>query len=139
MEDAGARFAQRWSELGEPADPREAVQALLTELLPLDDRRREETIVLGAFAAAAVTGQGITADETLAAPRALVTLVAAQLERAEQTTSGPATSPELDAELILVAVGGITQGMVQGHYTAQSAVELVGHLLDRVMLPYTNS
>ncbi|WP_280435055.1 TetR/AcrR family transcriptional regulator [Nocardia carnea] len=134
MDDAGARFAQRWSELGEQANPREAVRAVLTELLPLDDQRREEAIVLGAFAAAATTGQGITGEETLAAPRALVTLITQQLDRTGPAPSGPNTH-ELDAELILVAAGGITQGMIQGHYTADSAVTLVDHLLDRVCGP----
>ncbi|WP_280400181.1 TetR/AcrR family transcriptional regulator [Nocardia carnea] len=134
MDDAGTRFAARWSELGEQAEPRAAVKAVLTELLPLDDRRREEAIVLGAFAAAAITGRGITTEETLAAPRALVTLLAHQLARIEQSRA----APELDAELILVAAGGITQGMIQGHYTADSALTLVDHLLDRVLRPGTH-
>ncbi|MFI5714608.1 TetR/AcrR family transcriptional regulator [Nocardia sp. NPDC051750] len=138
MEDAGARFARRWSDLGEDAEPREAVKAVLTELLPLDDQRREEAIVLGAFAAAAITGQGITTEETLAAPRALVTLVAHQLARAEPSLPSR-TNHELDAELILVAAGGITQGMIQGHYTAKSATALVDHLLDRVLGPDTRT
>ncbi|MGI5222588.1 TetR/AcrR family transcriptional regulator [Nocardia sp. CA-290969] len=138
MEDAGTRFGRRWSELGEHAEPREAVKAVLTELLPLDDQRREEAIVLGAFAAAAITGQGITTEETLAAPRALVTLLAHQLARTDRTPPGRGDR-ELDAELILVAAGGITQGMIQGHYTADSAITLVDHLLDRVLGPGTGN
>lgn len=138
MDDAGTRFAARWSELGAQAEPRAAVKAVLTELLPLDDRRREEAIVLGAFAAAAITGRGITTEETLAAPRALVTLLAHQLARAEPSPPGRGDH-ELDAELILVAAGGITQGMIQGHYTADSALTLVDHLLDRVLPPGTHN
>jgi AcrR family transcriptional regulator len=134
MEDAGARFMQRWTALGEDAAPREAIRAVLTELLPLDDQRRGEAIVLGAFGTAAITGQGITAEETFAAPRALVTIVADQLRRAHRPgASADRVNPDLDAELIAAAIGGLAQGMLQGYGTAQSAVDLVDHLLDRVL------
>ncbi|NKR69822.1 TetR family transcriptional regulator [Rhodococcus hoagii] len=130
MQTAADRFMQRWEALGGDASPREAVSALLHELLPLDDTRREEAIVLGAFNTASISGNGITAEETLAAPRALVAVVAEQLRRV-----GPlATSmnPDLDAELILAAIGGIAQGMLPGHYTPELAIDLVDRLLDRV-------
>lgn len=132
MEDAGARFAERWTALGSNPAPRDAVRAVLTELLPLDDRRRAEAIVLGAFGWAAITGQGIAAEETFAAPRALVAIVADQLRR----TSNPG-NPELDAELITMAIGGLAQGMLQGYGTADSALVLVDHLLDRILGPVT--
>ncbi|WP_174553415.1 hypothetical protein [Nocardia lijiangensis] len=61
----------------------------MTELLPLDDQRREEALVLGAFGWTAITGQGITAEETFAAPNILVMIVADQLraQRHERTAS----------------------------------------------------
>ncbi|MGV9975278.1 TetR/AcrR family transcriptional regulator [Nocardia beijingensis] len=131
IEDAGARFMRRWDSLGADATPREAIRAVLIELLPLDDLRREEAIVLGAFGTAAITGRGITAEETFAAPRALVAIVAGQLRRAR---SGEAKDrADLDAELITAAIGGLAQGLLQGYGTAQSVVELVDHLLDRVL------
>ncbi|MGQ4600199.1 TetR family transcriptional regulator [Nocardia sp. R6R-6] len=138
MNDVGDRLTQRWAALGEDATPRDAIRAVLTELLPLDDRRHEEVIVLGAFNTAAISGQGITADETLAAPRALVAIIVDQLERAHRLDR-PAdrASPALglDAALIGAAIGGLAQGMLTGYATAQSAVELVDHLLDRMLVP----
>ncbi|ORL76813.1 TetR/AcrR family transcriptional regulator [Prescottella equi] len=131
MQTAADRFMQRWEALGGDASPREAVSALLHELLPLDDTRREEAIVLGAFNTASISGIGITAEETLAAPRALVAVVAEQLRRV-----GPVATPvdpDLDAELILAAIGGIAQGMLPGHYTPKLAIDLVDRLLDRVL------
>lgn len=134
MQDAGARFTRCVSALPPEASPHESIRAMLTELLPLDDRRREEAIVLGAFTTAAIAGQGITAEETLAAPRALVTLVTEQLGRDRDAATGGRTA--LDAELILAATGGIAQGMLPGHYTAQTAVELLDHLLELVLGPH---
>ncbi|MGW0181950.1 TetR/AcrR family transcriptional regulator [Nocardia sp. NPDC003345] len=128
MEDAGARFAKRMAELPPGAGPREFIRAVLTELLPLDDARREEAVVLGAFNTAAIAGRGISAEETLAAPRALVTIVAQQLER-----NGSSETVDLNAELILAAIGGLAQGMLPGQYTAETAVTLVDHLLDLML------
>ncbi|MGQ4615819.1 TetR family transcriptional regulator [Nocardia sp. R7R-8] len=129
MADAGARFTRRWTTLGEDAGPRAMIHALLTELLPLDEQRREETIVLGTFGWAAVTGQSITAEETFAAPRALTTIVAGQIERAR----GADASPERDAALITATIGGLAQGMLQGYGTPEETLDLVDHLLDRVL------
>ncbi|RDI64822.1 TetR/AcrR family transcriptional regulator [Nocardia pseudobrasiliensis] len=134
MDDAGNRFLQRWTALGPDATPRETIRAILTEVLPLDPRRREEAVVLGAFNTAAISGQGITSEETLAAPRALRDVVADQLRRAQRLgEAGDRINPELDADLILSATGGFAQGMLAGHGDARAAIELLDHLLDRVL------
>ncbi|WP_063058206.1 TetR/AcrR family transcriptional regulator [Nocardia sienata] len=129
--DAGARLAQRMATRSGDTSPREVIRMVLIELLPLDEQRREEAIVLGAFNTAAIAGQGITADETLTAPRALVAILADQFGKAGRAP-GPA---ELDAELVLAAIAGIAQGMLPGHYTAHTAVELVDRLLDLTLGP----
>jgi AcrR family transcriptional regulator len=128
MEDAGVRFGERLAAHSDAA-PREAIRTVLTELLPLDDRRREEAIVLGAFNSAAIVGRGLAAEETHAAPRALVTIVTHHLRRA----GNPDGTTDLDAELVLAAVGGLAQGMLSGVYTEERAVELVDHLLERTL------
>ncbi|MEE2060962.1 TetR/AcrR family transcriptional regulator [Rhodococcus artemisiae] len=128
MEDAGARFGERLAAQSDAA-PREAIRTVLTELLPLDDRRREEAIVLGAFNSAAIVGRGLAAEETHAAPRALVTIVTHHLRRA----GNPHGTTDLDADLVLAAVGGLAQGVLSGIYTEDRAVELVDHLLDRTV------
>ncbi|MFD4352688.1 TetR/AcrR family transcriptional regulator [Nocardia sp. NPDC058518] len=133
MEDAGARFTKRWTALGAEATPRETVRAVLTELLPLDDQRRAETIVLGAFAWAAICGQGITAEETFAAPRALIAIVADQLRRDQSHDTSAPGDPERDAEVIAMATGGLAHGMLQGFGTTQTAIGLLDHLLDLVL------
>ncbi|WP_024800166.1 hypothetical protein [Nocardia sp. BMG51109] len=48
--------------------------------------------------------------------------------------TGPDSKPpDLDAELITMAVGGLAQGMLQGYSTTRSALELLDHLLDRIL------
>lgn len=126
MHDAGVRFAERMATHSGDTSPRQVLRMVLIELLPLDEQRRQEAIVLGAFNTAAIAGQGITADETLTAPRALVAIIADQLGKAGRAPE----RAELDAELVLAAIAGIAQGMLPGHYTAPTAVELVDRLLD---------
>lgn len=132
MENVGTRFAQRWAALGEDVMPREAIRAVLTELLPLDEQRREETIVLGAFGTGSVTGQGITPEETLTASRLLVSIVSDQLGRADHLEPS-VNRIDLIAELITASIAGIAQGMIQGHGTSQRAIELVDQQLDLVL------
>ncbi|MQY17774.1 TetR/AcrR family transcriptional regulator [Nocardia macrotermitis] len=137
MMDAGARFARRWSELGADVTPREAVRAVLVELLPLDPQRREEAVVLGAFGWANLTGQGIAAEETFAAPKTLTTIIADQLRRTHPPETSDSNLPDMDAELITMAVGGLAQGMLQGYGTTRPPTELLDHLLDRILAPQT--
>lgn len=85
--------------------------------------------MLGAFGWAAITGTGITAEETFAAPRTLAAIVADQLRRAAPDSPGV----DLDADLVLMAIGGLAQGMLQGYGTPESALDLVERLLDRVV------
>ncbi|PWV76091.1 TetR family transcriptional regulator [Nocardia neocaledoniensis] len=132
MENVGTRFAQRRAEIGEDLTPREAIRAVLTELLPLDDQRQEETIVLGVFGTASVTGQGITPEETLTASRLLVSILADQLERAPRLEPS-VTRIDLVAELIAAAIAGISQGIIQGHGTPDQALELVDQQLDLIL------
>lgn len=126
MEDAGTRFTRRVADLGPESAPRDVLHAVLTELLPLDETRREEAVVLGAFNTAAIASKGISADDTHAAPRALVTIVAHHLRQLPARTA----DPELDAELVLAAIGGTAQGMLSGVYTPDKAVAIVDRLLD---------
>lgn len=128
MEDAGARFTRKVADLGAGSAPRAALGAILTELLPLDAARREEAIVLGAFNTAAISETGIPADDTHAAPRALVTIVAHHLGKIPDRHGDSI----LDAELVLAATGGAAQGVLSGIYTADKAVEVIERLLDLV-------
>lgn len=130
IDDAGARFSQRWNSLGADATPREAVRAVLMELLPVDEPRRRDILVLGAFDWAAITGRDAGAAGAVAAPQALTAVIAGQIERVHR---GDEFTSRLDAELVSAAIGGLAHGMLQGYLSAESAVGLVDHLLDRML------
>ncbi|WP_431968602.1 TetR/AcrR family transcriptional regulator [Nocardia sp. bgisy134] len=128
--DASVRFAQRFAALGEAAEPRDVIYAMLEELLPMNEARRQDTVVLGAFQAASLAGSGLSMDETLGGTRWLVTAVADQLRRAADSADA-----ERDATLIVLAAAALTQTMAAGVHTNETATDLLDHLLRRIPGP----
>ena len=130
--DVGGRFALDLPETTGDNSPYELVSRALLELLPLDDVRHEEAIVLVAFGAAAITSGGLSREVSVTAPVALVNKIADLLERARPGQTSP-DQTRLDAELLVAATGGIAQGMLLGQHSEQMAVALLNRLLDRVL------
>ncbi|MGW6421777.1 TetR/AcrR family transcriptional regulator [Nocardia sp. NPDC055053] len=131
--NSGARLHQALSALGPDAGPRDIVRAVLLGLLPLDEPSREDTVILGIFHAATLTGPDLDSTDTAETPNYIVDAVAAQLRQlrgpdAEETTI------RADAEIVLLAVAGLAQGMLTDNDMAARAPQLVDHLLDRVLI-----
>lgn len=135
--DAGQRMSRCMAAVGADAAPRAVVRAVLEELLPTDESRRRDAIVLGAFHAAAVNTDSLEADsltgeETLGAPSFLVDLVAGQLRAARscspRSTRRDRATDQRDAQLVVAAAAGLSQRMLVDPDTP--AVELLDRLLD---------
>ncbi|GAB2702824.1 TetR/AcrR family transcriptional regulator [Nocardia thraciensis] len=129
IDDAATQFMRRVEELGANAGPRDTLRTILLGLLPLDEVRRENTIVLAAFHAAALTGSEVSNDQILGPPNLLVTVIADQVRKA----GAPAGTIERDAELIAVSISGLTQGLVSDMPVDPET--FVDHLLDRTLGP----
>ncbi|GAA1871283.1 TetR/AcrR family transcriptional regulator [Myceligenerans crystallogenes] len=128
-EDAGTRLAARLAALGE-SPPRAVVRGILAELLPADDARRQDAVVLDAFHSAALTGSEVAAADTIGAPRVIVDLVAGQLRRIEGASRGTSSADD-DAWLLVLAAAGLAQAMLVDPPTAERAGDLLDRLLDR--------
>ncbi|MBL1076649.1 TetR/AcrR family transcriptional regulator [Nocardia sp. 2] len=132
VEDSGVRMAQRLTALGVDPEPREFVRAVCTVVMPLDDAGHEDALVLAAFHAAALEGAGLSVAERVGPVRWLITAYAEQIRRYRGDGKSGDTA-ELDAELIVVATSGITQGVLAGMATREQAEVLLDRLLDRTM------
>lgn len=133
--DAGARLTERLTALGPDASPRDILRTAFAELLPLDDARRDEALVLGAFQASALGRADIDRKVAAGPARYMVDAAAQQLLRARRAAGG---SPDvrtvtLDAELLVSAAGGLAQGMLSGFAGPEHAEELLDRLLDRLL------
>lgn len=135
IEGSAGRFAGGLPAGGGEPPPRAVLRAVLAALLPLDDARRADAVVLAAFHAAALTNEAIEPAELRGAPRALVDLVAAEVLRARGGEPGDRDerAARTDAELVLASAAGLTQGMLAGHLTGDVALAVVDRLLDHVV------
>ncbi|MFC4127654.1 TetR/AcrR family transcriptional regulator [Nocardia rhizosphaerae] len=132
VEDSGERLRRGLAALAPGAGPRDVIRAILIGLLPMDEPSRQNTVVLGIFHAATLTGPDLGAADTAGAPNYIVDAVGAQvraLRAADDSTI------RADAELLVVAIGGLAQGMLTDDGLAARATQLVEHMLDRVLQP----
>ncbi|QBS46340.1 TetR/AcrR family transcriptional regulator [Nocardia sp. CS682] len=135
LDDSALRFGRRLADLGPDAAPRDALRIILTELLPLDETRRQDTIVLDAFHAAAITGgDSFSTTDTAGGARLLVDVIAAHLHRHRHTDPAIAPTTDLDAHLLSFAVVGLAQAALDPTIAA-SAPELLERLFDRMLDP----
>ncbi|MFD3705297.1 TetR/AcrR family transcriptional regulator [Nocardia sp. NPDC058658] len=132
VEASGARMAQAFATLGPDAGPRDIVRIIALSLLPLDEPSRQDAIILGIFHAAALAGPDIDSTDTAGAPNYIVDAIAGQLRQLRGTDTDD-KALFTDAEVILLAVGGLAQGMLTNDDYASRATQLVDHLLDRVL------
>jgi AcrR family transcriptional regulator len=132
--DAGTRFTERLTTLGADPAPRDVIRAILTELLPTDAERRQDTIVLNSFHTAALTGSDVAAEDTLGAPRFLVRTIAEQLRRFRGDPAEAAgRAADLDAELIVAGTSGLAQTLLVDDGVEGRVGELLDRLLDRLV------
>ncbi|MGW5454234.1 TetR/AcrR family transcriptional regulator [Nocardia sp. NPDC003979] len=129
--DSGARLGAGLAGLAPGAGPRDIVRTILLGLLPLDEPSRQNAVILGIFHAAALTGPDIGSADTVGAPNYIVDAVADQL-RASRGPEADESVVRGDAEVILLALGGLAQGMLTNDDYGTRATQLVDHLLDRV-------
>ncbi|MFD6224330.1 TetR/AcrR family transcriptional regulator [Nocardia asteroides] len=132
--DSGARLHAALAALGPDAGPRDIVRTVLLGLLPLDEPSRQNAVILGIFHAATLTGPDLESADTVETPNYIVDAVAAQL-RALRGASADDRVITADAEVILLAIAGLAQGMLTNDDFAARATRLVDHLLDRVLSP----
>ncbi|APE38210.1 TetR family transcriptional regulator [Nocardia mangyaensis] len=132
VESSGARLTEALATLGTAPTPRDIVRAILLALLPLDPQSRRDAVILGIFHAAALTGPDVESGDTHGAPNYIVGVVAEQL-RALRGAAAAELTVLADAEIILLTLGGLAQGMLTNDDYAARAPDLVDHLLDRVL------
>lgn len=119
--DGEAEAQQRIAALGDAPSPREVLRSVLHELLPLDENRRQRNLVHAAYFVR------FLADHTLRerirdTPPELENLIALLLPEEHRA----------DADFLLAGAAGLQGQMLLGHLTAERAVELIDHQLDRI-------
>ncbi|QJW35601.1 TetR/AcrR family transcriptional regulator [Cellulosimicrobium protaetiae] len=135
VDASAARFGAGGPAPRTPPTPYDVLRGVVVALLPLDAERRADAVVLAAFHAAALTRGPAAQEALLPAPRALVDVVAEQLDRARGVV-GPgerAADTTKDAELALAALAGLTQSVVARHLEPAEALAVAERLLEHLL------
>lgn len=121
--------------------PKAVLETVAYAVLPLDDDRRSDALVLNAFQSASLNGDSAEGDGPSSAPRLLVDVISHQLGNARSAVppdspdASPAAPPgdaadhRLDAELLLSTLVGLTQSVLAEHLTPRDARVVVERLL----------
>ncbi|BCB81170.1 TetR/AcrR family transcriptional regulator [Phytohabitans flavus] len=130
--DAERRAAERMADLGEEPSPRALVRAVLFELLPLDDERRETQIVHAAYFIRFLTDPAM-ATPVRDSPHALEELVASLLRHGQALGQVHADlDARAEAAFLVAGAQGLQPPVLLGQYTAQHATDLIDRQIDRV-------
>jgi TetR/AcrR family transcriptional regulator, transcriptional repressor of bet genes len=111
--------------------PRGRLRALLHSFIPTDEESREHMLVFIALAAAALVDPVLARPETADVPAGMATAIRDLLEQA-RPRAGVQTRHE--AMLLLSAVPGLAQGVLDGSLTADQAFSVLDYALDRALL-----
>jgi AcrR family transcriptional regulator len=129
------RVRARASAAGEGLSVRQVLEIVVGSILPTDDAARDDALAWTAFYAVALT------DPTLGAggphhPDALEAWLTARLERARVAGEVRADlDPRTEVVLLLALANGLTSSVLGRQRTADDALRVLRHQLDRVLLP----
>jgi AcrR family transcriptional regulator len=117
------------------AGPRRSVEALLVQLLPLDEERELEAHVGLAFQAYTAVKPEI-AEHLRADTTGMRAALAGQIREAQQCQhTPPAVAPDLAGTALLSLVEGLVLHVLGRHFTAERALDVLRSHLDLVLGP----
>ena len=108
--------------------PRGRLRALLAAFIPVDDESREHMLVFISLGAAALVDPLLARPETSEVPTSLASVVRDFLLE-NKLRAG--VDPALEATLLVTAVPGLSQGVLDGTLTAEQAFAVLDYALDR--------
>ena len=129
------RVKARAAAAGGSLSIRQVLEVVLGAVLPIDEESRADALAWTAFYAVALTDPGLGAGGPNH-PDALEAWLVARLERAQAEGEAPA---DLDARsevvLLLALANGLTSSVLGRQRTAEDALRVLRHQLDRVLGP----
>ena len=110
--------------------PRAGLRALLGSFIPTDDASRENMVMFVALHTAALVDPILAREETREVPDALHRAVRTRLEQAELRQGVDA---DMEATVLVSAVPGLAQSVLDDMITPERAFEVLDYALDRAL------
>ncbi|ROQ68317.1 TetR family transcriptional regulator [Streptomyces sp. 840.1] len=132
-EEFGARVTARVRAAGDTPGPRATVEALLLASLPIDEESRAFHLVYTSYAVLAVTDEVLAAQPFLQNPDAAEDAVAGLLAQAQDAgLVGPDVDVRTEAVVLLATAAGLGISVLTGQRSAEAAVAVLRHCLDKL-------
>ncbi|MFD4693745.1 TetR/AcrR family transcriptional regulator [Streptomyces sp. NPDC058463] len=129
----GERVATRIQDTVDSPGPRATIEALLNAALPTDEESRTFHFVYTSYAMLAVNDPALAAQPFIKDPDAAEDAVTELLLRAQEADLLlPGVDPRLEAAGLLAMSAGLGTGILVGQRSAESAVAVLDHTLDRI-------
>ncbi|WP_329204284.1 TetR/AcrR family transcriptional regulator [Streptomyces sp. NBC_00683] len=129
----GERVATRIQDTVDSPGPRATIEALLNAALPTDEESRTFHFVYTSYAMLAVNDPALAAQPFIKDPDAAEDAVTELLLRAQEADLlRPGVDPRLEAAGLLAMSAGLGTGILVGQRSAESAVAVLDHTLDRI-------
>ena len=140
MQHLAAQFGERAlarirrvKETERPASPRDVIGAILTEALPVDDERRNFTVLYTAYFALSLTEPALAIAPLTRNSDAVLGVVAAQLRAAQAAGEAPADlDPDLEAVTLLAMSAGLGTSVLAGQSSPAQAEAVIDYHLHRL-------
>ncbi|MFE6038563.1 TetR/AcrR family transcriptional regulator [Streptomyces sp. NPDC056452] len=129
----GERVAARIKDAVDSPGPRATIEALLNAALPTDEESRTFHFVYTSYAMLAVNDPALAAQPFIKDPDAAEDAVTGLLLQAQEADLlRPGVDPRLEAAGLLAMSAGLGTGILVGQRSAESAVAVLDHTLDRI-------
>ncbi|MER5895450.1 TetR/AcrR family transcriptional regulator [Streptomyces sp. NPDC001876] len=129
----GERVAARIKDTVDGPGPRATIEALLSAALPTDEESRTFHFVYTSYAMLAVNDPALAAQPFIKDPDAAEDAVTELLLQAQEADLlRPGVHPRLEAAGLLAMSAGLGTGILVGQRSAESAVAVLDHTLDRI-------
>ena len=119
---AAKRISRALDDLGPEPAPREKIEAIFEQFLPLDDERREAMLAFIALRTASLTDDSLRSSNETGLDTSLIQTIEGELEQA--VTDGharPGLHPKSESIMLVATMTGITNGLLAGTFTQEEA------------------
>ncbi|MEV4372831.1 TetR family transcriptional regulator C-terminal domain-containing protein [Nonomuraea sp. NPDC049637] len=129
------RVRQRAAAVAGELTARDVLTAVLDAVLPCDEQSRLDSMAWTAYYTAALTDP-VLAAVGVTLPDALENFLTVRLTAAQQAGDiAPDRDPRTEAAGLLALAAGLTQSVLSGQRSRESAADIIGYHLDRLFTP----
>jgi len=128
---AAERISRALEDVGSEPTPRQKIETIFEQFLPLDDERREAMLVFIALRTASLTDDSLRSSNETGLDISLIQSIEGELERA--VTDGHARAeldPHSESIMLVATMTGIASGLLAGTFTHEEARNSLHYAID---------